>query len=92
MLAGKGSSGSDRLNVLGDQILHLHFSNAIMDSQEIPAYLKSFRKVCLVLIFGIMLFYFDICYYLGTEVMQYCTSPYFLDNVLIFFGVKCLET
>ena len=35
MLAGKGSSGSDRLNVLGDQILHLHFGNSIMDPKEI---------------------------------------------------------
>ena len=69
MLAGEGSSRSDRLNVLGDQILHLHFGNSIMDSKKIPTCLKRFCKVCLILIFGVTLFYLDICYDFGTEVV-----------------------
>ena len=60
MLAGKGSSGSDWLDILSNQAFHLHCGNAIMDSKKIPAYLERFCKVCLVLIFSVALFYLDI--------------------------------
>ena len=80
MLAGKGSSRSDRLNVLGDQTFHLHCGQFITDSKEIPAYLERFCKVYLVLIFGFALFNLDTCYNRGTEIMQYGTRPYFLND------------
>ena len=90
MLAGKGSSGSDWLNVLSDQAFHLHCGSSIMDSKKIPAYLERFCKVCVVPILGVALFYFDIGYDLGTESMQYGKSTYLLNNVLISLGMKCL--
>ena len=42
MLAGEGSSRPDRLNVLSDQALHIHFRYAVMDTKEIAARLTRF--------------------------------------------------
>ena len=85
MLAGKGSSGPDGFDILGDQALHIHFRPAVMDPQEIPAGFESFRKVHLVftLPFPAVNRYFG--YDGGAEVVRDGTRPYFLDDVLIFF-------
>ena len=37
MLAGKGSSGSDWLNVLGNQTFYIYLCCPIMNSKKIPA-------------------------------------------------------
>ena len=74
MLAGKGSSGSDRLNVLSDQAFHLHCGNSVMDPEEIPAYFERFRKVWLVLIFGVAMFHFDAEYDLDTLSLAQCAE------------------
>ena len=39
MLAGEGPSWPDRLNVLSDQALHIHFRYPVMDAQKVAAYL-----------------------------------------------------
>ena len=85
MLAGKGSSGPDGFDILGDQALHIHFRPAVMDPQEIPAGFESFRKVHLVFMlpFPAVNRYFG--YDGGAEVVRDGTRPYFLDDVLIFF-------
>jgi len=88
MLAGKGPSRSDRFEILGYQTLHIHFRPAIMDPQEIPAGFESFRKVHLVFIFSNSAVNGHTRYDGGTEVVQDGTRPYFLDDVLIFFGVE----
>lgn len=91
MLAGKGPSGPDRFDILGYQALHIHFRPAVMDPQEIPAGFESFRKVRLVFIFSSPTVNRHPGYNGGTEVVQDGTRPYFLDNILIFFGVECLQ-
>lgn len=63
-------------DVLSNQAFHLHCGNSIMDSKKIPACPECFCKVGMILIFGVALFYFDIWYDLGTEIMQYSTCPY----------------
>ncbi len=85
MLAGKGPSGPDRFDIPGYQALHIHFCPAVMDPQEIPADLESFRKVHLVSIFSSPAVNGYPGYDGGTEVVQDGTRPYFLDDVLIFF-------
>lgn len=92
MLAGKGSSRPDWLDVLSNQAFHLHFCHAVMYAQEVSAYLECLRKVCLVFVFGVVLFYLHIGDDCRTEVIKNGPSPYFLDNILVFLGVKGLET
>ena len=91
MLAGKGSSGPDRFYVFCDQALHFNDRTAIMDAQEITAGLKSLGEVGLILVFGILLLNLDAGYDLGTEVVKDGPRPYFLNDVLILFGMKRLE-
>ena len=50
MLAGEGSSGPDRLNILGDQALHLHFCYAIVLAKKIAAYFARLREICLIFV------------------------------------------
>lgn len=88
MPAGKGPSGPDRFDIPGYQTLHIHFRPAVMDPQEIPAGFESFRKVHLVFIFSSFAVNVHPGYDGRTEVVQDGTRPYFLDDVLIFFGVE----
>jgi hypothetical protein len=62
-----------------------------MDAQEVSAYLECLRKVYLVLVFCVVLLDFHTGDYCRTEGMKDSTCPYFLENVLVFLGVKCLE-
>lgn len=91
MLPGKGSSGPDWFNVLGDQALHIHFRFAVMDSKEIPADFEGFCKVRLVFIFCPAAVDVHFGYDGTAEVVQDGMRPYFLYNVLVFFRMKCFK-
>ena len=62
-----------------------------MYPKEISACFECFCKVYLILILGVALFYFDARYDFRAEVMQNGTCPNLLNNVFIFFRVKCPE-
>ena len=91
MPAGKSPSGPDRFYILCDQVLHRHRYCSVMDSQELSARFEGFRKIHLV---------FILCFavtdiHLGNngraEVVKNSTCPYFLYDVLVFFGVECFK-
>ena len=56
VLAGKGSSGSDRFSILSYQALHIHFCFLIMDPEEITACFKRFWEIHLIYMFGFFFF------------------------------------
>ena len=62
-----------------------------MDSKEIPAGLKGFCEVRLIIVLGVMLLDFDASNYLRAEVMQDGASPYLLYDILIFLRVHSFE-
>ena len=91
VLAGKGSPGPDRLNVLCDQVLHFHLCCFVMDPQKVPADFEGFREVYLVLVFCPAPTDVHSGYDGRAEVVQDGTRPYFLNDVLVFFGMECFE-
>jgi hypothetical protein len=92
MLAGKGPSGSDWFNILSYQTLHIHFCCLIMAPEEITAYFKRFREIHLICMFGFLFFDRHIRNDGSAEIMKYGTSPDFLYDIFVFFGVEGCET
>ena len=92
MLAGKGSSGPDRFDILNYQAFYIHFRPAVMYPQEVPAGFESFRKIHLVFIFLSLAVNRYFGYDGGAEIVQDGTRPYLLYYVFIFFGVECFQT
>lgn len=75
MLAGKGSSGPDWFNVLGDQAFHIHLGHAIPNAQEVAAGLEGFGEIRLILVFCVLFFYLHPGDDSRAEVMQYGAGP-----------------
>ncbi len=55
VLAGKGSSGPDRFDILSDQAFHFHVCCMIAYSRKVSAYLKRFCEIYLIFVFCITL-------------------------------------
>ena len=91
MLACKSSSGPDRFNVLCYQVLHLHLYCLVMDPQKVSANSEAFCKIHLIFVFCIAGTDVHPGNDGGTEVVKDSTCPYFLYDVLVFFGVECFK-
>ena len=90
-LACKGSARSDRLDILGGQAFHIESCLLIVYPQKIPAYFYSGWIVGLIYVFRGLLRDFYIHGYLSTEIVQDCSCPHLLYDILIFLEWNALR-